>query len=68
MRVLLVSQEYPPDTGHGGLATQSELKARGLARLGHAVTVLSHSLDDQRHDLVLDDGVRVVRVPGRTTA
>src|SRR5438093_665826 len=37
MRIGLVSQEYPPETAHGGIGTQTYLKAHGLAALGHAV-------------------------------
>jgi glycosyltransferase involved in cell wall biosynthesis len=62
MRICLVSQEYPPETGHGGIATQTQLKAAGLARLGHDVVVVSHSADRARTETVRD-GVRVVRLP-----
>ena len=41
LRVCIVSQEFPPETGRGGIATQSALKARGLAARGHDITVLS---------------------------
>lgn len=63
LSVLLVSQEYPPATTSGGIGTQTSAKAAGLAALGHDVTVLSHSLDGDVHDAVLD-GVRVRRIPG----
>ncbi len=63
MRIALVSQEYPPETDHGGIATQAWGKARGLARLGHAVTVISTAVDGRRSERVDPDGVRVVRVP-----
>lgn len=62
MRVALVSQEYPPETAHGGIATQTRQKAIGLARRGHAVTVVSASVDGRRSERA-DGGVRVVRVP-----
>jgi glycosyltransferase involved in cell wall biosynthesis len=63
MRLLLVSQEYPPETAHGGIGTQTHLKAQGLVSRGHEVTVLSHSIDGRYQDL-RDGRVRVVRVPG----
>ena len=50
IRIALVSQEYPPETDHGGIATQAWLKARGLARLGHTVTVVSISVDGRRSE------------------
>jgi glycosyltransferase involved in cell wall biosynthesis len=63
MNIVLVSQEYPPETGHGGIATQTRLKARGLAALGHTVSVISHSTDGRRHEY-RDGDVSVVRIPG----
>ena len=62
MRLCLVSQEYPPETAHGGIGAQTYVKAHGMARLGHDVTVLSHSLDQDRH-VKSDGAVRVVRIP-----
>jgi glycosyltransferase involved in cell wall biosynthesis len=59
----LVSQEYPPDTAHGGIGTQTYLKAHGLASLGHQVYVLSCSVDEHRH-IYRDGEVRVTRIPG----
>src|SRR5690349_23479254 len=41
MKICLVSQQYPPETAQGGVGTQTWNKARALARLGHAVHVLS---------------------------
>jgi glycosyltransferase involved in cell wall biosynthesis len=41
MKICLVSQEYPPETGWGGIGTQTYLKAHGLSRLGHQVHVVS---------------------------
>ena len=63
MRLILVSQEYPPETAHGGIATQTHLKAHGLAALGHRVTVLSHSVDGRR-SVRMDGDVEVTRIPG----
>lgn len=63
MRIALVSQEYPPQTGHGGIATQTFLKANGLSKRGHDISVISHSIDGRRSE-ESRDGVRVVRIPG----
>ncbi len=63
MKIILVSQEYPPETAHGGIAAQTHLKARGLSRLGHDVTVLSHSLDDRASE-TRDGDVRIIRISG----
>ena len=45
--ICLVSQEYPPQTGGGGVGTQTFLKAQGLGRRGHEVHVVSSSWDAQ---------------------
>ncbi|HKP17026.1 MAG TPA: glycosyltransferase family 4 protein [Gaiellaceae bacterium] len=41
MNVCLVAKEYPPETAHGGIGTQTWNKAQALANLGHAVFVVS---------------------------
>ncbi len=46
MKICLVSQEYPPETPWGGIATQTFNKARALVRLGHEVHVLSRSAEE----------------------
>ena len=63
MRIGLVSQEYPPETAHGGIGSQTYLKAHGLTALGHNVRVISRSVDNQKH-LYLDEAVQVTRIPG----
>jgi len=63
MRICLVSLEYPPETGWGGVGTQTWVKARGLARLGHEVHVLACSADDRRElRTESHDGATVHRV------
>jgi glycosyltransferase involved in cell wall biosynthesis len=62
MRIALISQEYPPETARGGIGTQTELKARGLAARGHEVAVVTCSVDGRRA-VAERGGVRVVRVP-----
>lgn len=63
MNIALISQEYPPETAHGGIGSQTYDKAHGLAALGHAVHVISHSIDRARHES-LDGPVHVTRIPG----
>lgn len=63
MRIALVSQEYPPETAHGGIGTQTYLRAHGLAARGHKVFVISHSPNEHRH-VTLDRSVSVIRIPG----
>ena len=43
MRIGLLSFEYPPETGFGGIGTYTWYHARALARLGHEVHVIAGS-------------------------
>ena len=63
MKIVLISQEYPPETANGGIATEIYIRAHGLAGLGHKVTVVSHSLDENKH-IYMDKAVHVIRIPG----
>ncbi len=60
MRICLISREYPPDTGWGGIATFSRHLAHGLTELGHDVVVVCLAKDDDK--VVDDQGVSVHRV------
>jgi glycosyltransferase involved in cell wall biosynthesis len=63
MRIALISQEFPPETGSGGIGTQAFQKAHWLAARGHDVHVISHSIDARRHEYHRD-GVHIIRIPG----
>src|ERR1043166_4107494 len=63
MRIVLVSQEYPPETAKGGIGSQTFLKAHGLTGFGHEVHVISRSPNGKRTERD-DNGVRVIRIPG----
>lgn len=62
MKVLLVSQEYPPETHWGGIATYLSILAPALARAGAEVHVLS-VVPGQQRSVVTTDGVTVHRAP-----
>jgi len=62
MKIALVSQEYPP-AAHGGIGSQTYLKAHGLASLGHEVNVISHSTDFATQTY-RDGEIHVTRIPG----
>jgi glycosyltransferase involved in cell wall biosynthesis len=64
MRALLVSQEYPPETHWGGIATYLGTLAPALAGLGVEVHVLSVAPGQDRSS-VERDGVVVHRAPLR---
>jgi len=58
----LVSAEYPPES-HGGIGSQTQLKAHGLSARGHEVHVICRSADCTRRDYA-EGLVHVARVPG----
>lgn len=60
MRIALLSYEYPPETGFGGIATYTYYHARALARLGHAVHVFAGSTRAERRSYD-DAGITVTR-------
>ena len=61
MRILLLSFEYPPETGFGGIGTYTWYHARALARLGHDVHVLAGAREATELRTTEHDGVRVHR-------
>src|SRR5579885_3442364 len=60
LRVCLISREYPPETGFGGIATFTRHLAHGLKELGHDVEVVSLSKDVDK--IADDNGIKVHRV------
>ncbi|MBZ0186395.1 MAG: glycosyltransferase family 4 protein [Candidatus Obscuribacterales bacterium] len=59
----MITREYPPDTGFGGIATFSRHLAHGLKSLGHDVEVVSLTRELASLDTKSDDqGVTVHRV------
>lgn len=60
LNICLVSREYPPDTGWGGIGTYTYNLAHGLAEKGHKVFVVCQSLDGERE--YNDRNVRVLRI------
>ncbi|MBU5614586.1 glycosyltransferase [Geomonas azotofigens] len=60
MNICLISQEYPPETNWGGIATYTQVLARQLAATGHRVHVIS--LADAEEYTKDDMGVTVHRV------
>lgn len=61
MNLVILSYEYPPDTGFGGIGTYSFYHARAMARLGHRVHVIAGSREPGLREFE-HDGVRVIRV------
>jgi glycosyltransferase involved in cell wall biosynthesis len=61
MRIGLLSFEYPPETGFGGIGSYTWHHARGLAALGHDVHVLAGSRTATSLRSSEHDGVHVHR-------
>lgn len=60
LRICLISSEYPPETGWGGIGTYTHNLAYGLASAGHNVTVISQATDRPvQYD---DKGVNIYRI------
>lgn len=61
MRIAILSFEYPPDTGFGGIGTYAYYQARALAKLGHDVHVFAGATKNgvfhSEHE-----GVKVTRI------
>ena len=68
MTIGLLSFEYPPETGFGGIGTYTWYHARALARLGHEVHVLAGSVGETRLRTAEHDGVFVHRFRSNGTA
>jgi glycosyltransferase involved in cell wall biosynthesis len=60
MRIALISYEYPPETGFGGIGTYTYYQAHALARLGHKVHVFAGTQSAQRRTY-RDGNVTVTR-------
>ncbi|MEM7203335.1 MAG: glycosyltransferase family 4 protein [Planctomycetota bacterium] len=61
MNLALLSFEYPPETGYGGIGTYSYYQARALAKLGHRVHVIAGSVENGIYHSE-HEGVRVTRI------
>jgi glycosyltransferase involved in cell wall biosynthesis len=61
LKIALLSFEYPPETGFGGIGTYTWHHARGLAALGHEVHVLAGAREATELRSEEHDGVHVHR-------
>lgn len=65
MRICLLSREYPPDTGWGGIGAYTYQHAHGLKRLGHDVEVVALAKKEvsSEHELppLETEGIKVHR-------
>lgn len=69
MRICLISREYPPETGWGGIGTFTHHLAHGLTKQGHDVHVVSLSASSEDAALRGGNGEPFVhRVPSKRMA
>ncbi|MFN0178292.1 MAG: glycosyltransferase family 4 protein [Gemmatimonadales bacterium] len=61
MKIALLSFEYPPETGFGGIGSYTWYHARALVKLGHEVHVLAGATSRGPHRPTAHDGVTVHR-------
>lgn len=61
LTIALLSFEYPPETGFGGIGTYTWHHARALTALGHTVHVLAGARDATALRSTVHDGVHVHR-------
>jgi glycosyltransferase involved in cell wall biosynthesis len=61
VKIALLSFEYPPETGFGGIGTYTWYQARALAKLGHEVHVLAGATTANGVAASEHDGVDVFR-------
>ena len=62
MRICLISREYPPDTGFGGIATFTRHLAHGLKAIGNDVVVVALAKEGKAAEVQSDEGIAVHRV------
>jgi glycosyltransferase involved in cell wall biosynthesis len=60
LHICYISQEYPPETGWGGIGSYTYEMSHALARSGHRVTVISRAVDGA--SVSTSNGVEVHRV------
>jgi len=72
MRICLISTEYPPDTGWGGIGTYTYQMAHALSAIGHDVEVVSLQGDEKArvkaaNNVPGSNSIRVSRAPWSDT-
>ncbi|MGQ0571108.1 MAG: glycosyltransferase family 4 protein, partial [Armatimonadota bacterium] len=59
MRIAIVSRQYPPDTGGGGVASYYATLAPALCQAGHDVTVITRGYPPRAYE---EQSVHVIRI------
>lgn len=64
MNICILSREYPPETGWGGIGNYTYRLSQGLSKLGARVHIIAQSLDTDKE--YIDGNVYVHRVAHKT--
>jgi glycogen(starch) synthase len=62
MKIALISYEFPPETGYGGIGTYTYQISKTLAARGHHIEVFSSSPNKETLDIEIENGVMLHRV------
>lgn len=65
MRICLISREYPPDSGWGGIGTYTYYQAHALKELGHDVEVVALAASNNgsiKSGEIMEEGILVHRI------
>src|SRR4051794_9383844 len=60
LHICFISQEYPPDTGWGGIGSYTYEMAHALTQMGHRVTVIARAIGPEC--VTNDAGVQIHRL------
>lgn len=60
LHICFISQEYPPDTGWGGIGSYTYEMAHALTQMGHRVTIIARAIGPER--VTNDTGVQIHRL------
>ena len=62
MKIALISYEFPPDTGFGGIGTYTVHLSEALARSGHQIEVFSCSHHQEQYGIRIQESILLHRV------
>jgi len=66
MNICFISQEYPPESGWGGIGTYVYMISHALAERGHNVDVIARAITSEEETTLLNGKLRIHRVYGKS--
>lgn len=64
MKIVYVSQEFPPSLRAGGIASYLKEITLGMRLLGHDITVIAANDDTRKSSDIVENGIRIIRLCG----